>query len=182
MKLGCIKSKLTGKESQFTTKSVTPKEFRYKLPAVFDQGNQPICTACASHAFLNWEHHKNFDLQTIFKNSKPTPDGAQLKDVFEYLKKKKLINDYALVNSALVLKTAIILNGPCIAGLPVYNDSMQFWRGSSLQGGHAIAIVGWNEEGFIIRNSWGTSWGDGGYTILPYEDFKKFFEIWTLIK
>lgn len=35
--------------------------------------------------------------------------------------------------------------------------------------GHALLIVGWNELGFIIQNSWGKNWGDNGYAILPYE-------------
>lgn len=182
MNYGYIKSKLTGEESKFKTIAKTPKEFKYKLPKVFDQGDKPICTACASHAFLNWEHHKDFDLTTIFKNSQPEKEGAQLKNVFYYLKNEKLIDDYSIIGSIQTLKTAIILNGPCIGALPVYNDSLTFWKGSVLQGGHAIAITGWNDEGFIIRNSWGTSWGNNGYTILPYKDFNKFLELWTLIK
>ena len=35
--------------------------------------------------------------------------------------------------------------------------------------GHAMLIVGWNETGFIVQNSWGKNWGDNGYAILPYE-------------
>lgn len=183
MNYGFIKSKLTGKESKFTTeKPKLPKQFKYKLPKVFDQGNKPICTACASHAFLNWQYHKDFNLDTIFKNSKPQKDGAEFKNVFEYLKSQKLIDDYALIGSELALKTAILLNGPCIGALPVYNDSSTFWKGTSLQGGHAIAITGWNENGFIIRNSWGSFWGDSGYTVLPYKDIDMFYELWTLIK
>lgn len=38
-------------------------------------------------------------------------------------------------------------------------------------GGHAIAIVGYDSRGFLIMNSWGTSWGDGGYAWLGYEDW-----------
>ncbi|NOQ24131.1 MAG: hypothetical protein GQ564_02115 [Bacteroidales bacterium] len=30
-------------------------------------------------------------------------------------------------------------------------------------GGHAIAIVGYTKDRFIIRNSWGEDWGDNGY-------------------
>ncbi|MCY2987476.1 MAG: C1 family peptidase [Planctomycetota bacterium] len=31
-------------------------------------------------------------------------------------------------------------------------------------GGHAVAVVGYRKDGtFIIRNSWGTGWGDQGY-------------------
>ena len=40
-------------------------------------------------------------------------------------------------------------------------------------GGHAVAIVGnINIEGtdyFIVRNSWGTEWGDNGYFYMPYD-------------
>lgn len=38
-------------------------------------------------------------------------------------------------------------------------------------GGHAFALVGYNERGFIVQNSWGTSWGAGGFGVLPYEDW-----------
>jgi hypothetical protein len=44
-------------------------------------------------------------------------------------------------------------------------------RSGSADGGHAIAIVGYTPEGFIIQNSWGTGWGAGGFALLPYEDF-----------
>lgn len=38
-------------------------------------------------------------------------------------------------------------------------------------GGHAFAIVGYDHAGFLVRNSWGKSWGDGGYATLTYEDW-----------
>jgi C1A family cysteine protease len=31
------------------------------------------------------------------------------------------------------------------------------------ESGHAICLVGYNEKGIIIRNSWGTIWGDKGF-------------------
>ena len=37
--------------------------------------------------------------------------------------------------------------------------------------GHAIAVVGYTSEGFIIQNSWGPEWGAGGFALLPYEDW-----------
>jgi len=64
--------------------------------------------------------------------------------------------------------------------------------GDKMEGGHAIVAVGYDdgkkigkEKGaLLIRNSWGTEWGDKGYGWLPYtyvesglaEDF------WTLVK
>ena len=38
-------------------------------------------------------------------------------------------------------------------------------------GGHAFAIVGYDRDGFIIHNSWDTSWGSGGRAVLLYEDW-----------
>lgn len=38
-------------------------------------------------------------------------------------------------------------------------------------GGHAFALVGYNELGFIVQNSWGPVWGAGGFGILPYDDW-----------
>lgn len=32
---------------------------------------------------------------------------------------------------------------------------------------HAIIVIGWNKDGFIIQNSWGESWGDKGRGTVP---------------
>lgn len=37
--------------------------------------------------------------------------------------------------------------------------------------GHAFAIVGYTRDGFIIQNSWGPSWGRGGFAVLRYADW-----------
>jgi hypothetical protein len=44
-------------------------------------------------------------------------------------------------------------------------------RGKPLQGGHAVAIVAYDEHGFWFQNSWGESWGAGGFGFLPYDDW-----------
>ena len=38
-------------------------------------------------------------------------------------------------------------------------------------GGHAMLCVGYSEpdQVFIVRNSWGEDWGDGGYCYIPYD-------------
>lgn len=42
---------------------------------------------------------------------------------------------------------------------------------ASATGGHAFALVGYNERGFIVQNSWGTGWGASGFAVLPYGDW-----------
>jgi hypothetical protein len=39
------------------------------------------------------------------------------------------------------------------------------------KGGHAFAIIGYNERGFVVQNSWGEVWGARGFAVLPYEDW-----------
>lgn len=33
----------------------------------------------------------------------------------------------------------------------------------TVRGGHAVCIVGYTNDHFIVRNSWGLTWGDGGF-------------------
>jgi hypothetical protein len=44
------------------------------------------------------------------------------------------------------------------------NDGhLDIYRPDTAAGGHAVAFVGYTPDRFIVRNSWGTSWGDKGF-------------------
>ncbi len=55
----------------------------------------------------------------------------------------------------------------------IYPNKLPYYRGTT---GHAIALVGWDDnppEGgnggcWILRNSWGPTWGEGGYMRIRY--------------
>lgn len=49
--------------------------------------------------------------------------------------------------------------------------SIPFDGQPSRSGGHAFALVGFNERGFIVQNSWGRNWGRGGFAVLGYADW-----------
>lgn len=53
--------------------------------------------------------------------------------------------------------------------MPYPNESTE-----DILGGHAIVAVGYDDakKAFIIRNSWGTEWGDKGYFYMPYKVIK----------
>ena len=38
---------------------------------------------------------------------------------------------------------------------------------------HAVAIVGYTSNGFIVQNSWGSAWGSAGFALLSYEDWSE---------
>jgi C1A family cysteine protease len=64
-------------------------------------------------------------------------------------------------------------HGPILAGLSVdatwdnatvTRGKLDTFQANTVRGGHAIAVVGYtSDRRFIIRNSWGTSWGDRGF-------------------
>jgi C1A family cysteine protease len=43
-------------------------------------------------------------------------------------------------------------------------------KSDQILGGHALLAIGYCDEKqcFIVRNSWGSSWGDKGYCYIPY--------------
>ena len=202
---GFAPSKMDGTEHKFKEMKIElPEAVSYKeyLPKVLDQGNRPICVPCSVSAYINWnlnlkdgvnDRDNGVDYEDIYSHrTTQGDDGMTFKDAFHYLRHnccklndgcEKTVDRYALVGSEIQLKQALLMNGPCVGGLPVYDTTRdEFWyRNGDYKGGHAISIVGYNKDGFIIRNSWGRWYGDNGYAILPYDDFNYFMEVWSVI-
>ena len=97
---------------------------------------------------------------------------------------KYRIKGYGSIHTIDALKESLYNNGPALISVPVYNYGKHMWKPEGSQqmlGGHAMAIMGWNAEGFIIRNSWGTKWQSNGYTVFPYTHWGMQWEIWTAV-
>lgn len=68
--------------------------------------------------------------------------------------------------------------GPLVTTLTVYEDFLVYSSGiyksvsSKRAGGHAVSLVGFNDEGryWIVRNSWGPDWGENGFIRVSYDD------------
>jgi hypothetical protein len=178
-----------------------PKKFSYMnvMPEVLNQGANPICVPCSLSAYINWDINvktgkkddNGIELFDIYDSRSLYAEGMSFKEALKYLQKHGVatvqgnikIGKYAKVNSFMALRYALVMNGPCVGGLPVYNSYItNFWeQDKSLEGLHAVCIVGYTEDGFIIRNSWGESYGEDGYAFISNEDATKFTEIWTII-
>jgi C1A family cysteine protease len=58
-------------------------------------------------------------------------------------------------------------------------------RNESQLGGHAVMCVGFRDKDqvWIVRNSWGSGWGDKGYCYFPYQyltDPSLCSDLWTV--
>jgi len=203
---GFVASPIDGSEHIYVGESLNlPDEYNYilDLPLVWNQGSNPICVTCSSAAFLNWKNTTetgevkdiNVNLFDIYKSKTTIGDGMTFKDAFRYLRYHGVKSDvgvmkigsYAMVRSAMALKSAIVENGPCLIALPVFGSydyiPDEFWKEENGQsmGGHAVCVVGYTDKGFIIRNSWGRSFGTNGHVLLKYDDYKYVIEAWTIL-
>jgi hypothetical protein len=46
---------------------------------------------------------------------------------------------------------------------------LETFDAASVQGSHAAALFGYGPDHFLVRSSWGTDWGDGGYARMSLE-------------
>jgi C1A family cysteine protease len=106
------------------------------------------------------------------------------------------------------IKTYLSAGHPSMFGFTVYSSIDQAdktgkipypCKGERIEGGHAVAAVGYDDKikitnarpcgiettgALLIRNSWGTGWGDAGYGWLPYEYVLKGIaeDFWSALK
>jgi len=69
-------------------------------------------------------------------------------------------------------RTWLATKGPILTRLDVdrtwdraadTKGELEEYKPATARGGHAVALVGYRPGSFIVRNSWGTSWGDKGF-------------------
>jgi C1A family cysteine protease len=91
------------------------------------------------------------------------------------------ILSYARLNTLDEMRACLAEGYPFVFGFSVYEsfESPQVTKtglvempgaGERLLGGHAVLAVGYDDaaQRFIVRNSWGTNWGQKGYFTMPY--------------
>jgi C1A family cysteine protease len=121
---------------------------------------------------------------TVFEADYPYGSMGSISDDLKTKALNYVVKEYSLVTTVAGLKTALCTSGPCLLTVPVYNYGLRLWypeEGQPFLGGHAMAVVGYNSYGFLIRNSWGAGWGVFGYTLFPYSDWDNRWEAWTTI-
>ena len=76
------------------------------------------------------------------------------------------------------MKSCLMKNGPIMVSIPWYED-FSVNQGKVVSpsnfnsefGYHAVVIYGWDDQngGWLLQNSWGSTWGNGGRAIYPYD-------------
>jgi len=124
--------------------------------------------------------HESFWPYVAAKKTRPRA-GAD-KDAIKFK-----IKAYARIKFQVEMKRSLLVNGPFVAGVQVFNS----WFAERIEGngfvpmpklkeksvgGHAICIVGYDDKFkvFKFKNSWGANWGSNGYGYLPYAYMKKY--------
>ena len=95
------------------------------------------------------------------------------------------ISSWAYVTTSTVnvsaIQNALVTYGPLATTMNVYTDFFSYSNGTyeyttgTLAGSHAILIVGYEDNAayggggyFVVKNSWGTGWGMGGFFQIAY--------------
>jgi len=114
----------------------------------------------------------------------PTPNPA--KDWWQDAAKRPLGAYYRVdTRSVTDMQVALFETGALYASLVLHggwdegyglNKQRSAWEVphqavQPIDGGHAVALVGYDDRGFLVLNSWGTTWGSSGLAVLPYEDW-----------
>lgn len=87
------------------------------------------------------------------------------------------IGSYYRVKTPEEIKTALMNHGPVVISMTckdnayIADDIYCYPQDAENSGRHCVLVVGWNENGWIIQNSWGALYAGDGYFTLPF-DFK----------
>ena len=115
------------------------------------------------YSTFNWNEKYPLVKARIEKNSEKYHNEA----------KNYVIKSYFRCTTEQEIKTAIMKQGAVIICIPTYSSFQKNvplpTADDTLTGGHAMCCIGWNKDGWIVQNSWGSYWGDKGICYVPYE-------------
>lgn len=102
------------------------------------------------------------------------------------------ISSWLTLTGPAAMKAFIAQTGPMTACFTVYEDFYYHYAGGvyefnpatagNVVGGHCISIVGYSDVGqyWIAKNSWGPTWGEGGYFRMGYGSCGLDSEMWGI--
>lgn len=117
--------------------------------------------------------------QNDFPYNKELPEIKNMVDKqkarLESLANECKIDSYARIHTKSEILKCLYNDCPVPVSIPVYNNLAIDKNGviqqpqGEVEGYHMVILYGWNEQGYLLQNSWGQSWGNNGCAILPFD-------------
>ncbi len=117
-------------------------------------------------------------------------------DCYNFARDHQVLSYHRLTHSLTSMRSCLSSGNPFVLGFSVYESFeseavartgvVPLPEGSEdLLGGHAVLAMGYDDkvQRFLVRNSWGTDWGQRGYFELPYAyltDSNLADDFWTI--
>lgn len=98
---------------------------------------------------------------------------AEKKEEYAEAAAKSRLVAYCRLYSEREIKKALMNQCAVVVCITTFKGNMKTHieiptKDSIKSGGHAMCCIGWNKDGWILQNSWGSFWGDHGKCYLPY--------------
>jgi len=96
----------------------------------------------------------------------------EVKTFYAIAARLKIASYFNLGRDQATWRTWLATKGPILTSLDVDDTwdnadanrgNLDVYKRDTTRGGHAVALVGYTPDRFIVRNSWGTGWGDKGF-------------------
>ncbi|MEV4310984.1 C1 family peptidase [Actinocrispum sp. NPDC049592] len=113
-------------------------------------------------------------------------EGVTFEDYFPYADREsgapnpdwpnrmaKAVGVTDLTGDPAAIKQHLFSYGALAARLIVHEDFPAHGQGvyratTDVLGSQCVSLIGWDEDSWIIKNSWGTDWGEGGFARIAY--------------
>lgn len=115
------------------------------------------------------------------------------KEASEAAKSHRIMRYSRVAKNVEQIKQTLYADAAVVFGFLVHEQFMSGWSSRMMPmptasegtiGGHAAVIVGYADtlDAFLIQNSWGRKWKDGGYFWMPYEfvESDRCFDFWII--
>ena len=155
---------------------VSPRMF-YKLARRYDEWpGEDYSGSSARGAMKGWHKH-GVCSGSLWRTPKHDGEGLTAKRAADACHRP--LGAYFRVNhkNLVAMHSAIAEVGILYATASVHSgwdevdETGVIVQSDAILGGHAFAIVAYDDQGFWIQNSWGEDWGRGGFARISYDDW-----------
>lgn len=174
--------------------SAKPRSYTWAGGPVSDQGQEG---ACVGHGWTSeltakpkpvklvedpsaYAHALYKEAQTIDAYPGEDYSGTDVIAGAKVCQSRGFIKEYRWAFDFDDLVLALGYKGPAVLGIPWYNSMYNAPGGvvtvsGNVVGGHCILARGVNvkKETVLLRNSWGSDWGNGGDAVISYADLRR---------